>query len=205
MPADPVQLFSTVLGRERGRLRTWIRRNVADREEVEDILQDVFFELFQAYRLLQPIEDAGAWLFRVARNRVTDLFRKRKPGSLARLQAGEDALAAHRGVDDFGAVDLASAEFADLLPAANPGPEAEHARLLLIDELADAFDELPAGQRAVFYAHEVEGLSFKEISARTGLPVSTLLSRKHYAVLHLRQRLQAAYDDYRDLDSEEHT
>ncbi len=204
MPADPVQLFSTVFGRERQRLRNWLRRSIADREEVEDILQDVFVELFQAFRLLQPIEDVGAWLFRVARNRVTDLFRRKKPEAFAVLpgdasQAGEGA-----GVGS-GAVD-----FADLLPAADAGPEADYARLLLVEELVDAFEDLTADQRAVFYAHEIEGLSFKEISARTGLPVGTLLSRKHHAVLQLRRRLQAVYDDYRssddrDSDSEERT
>jgi len=194
MPADPVQLFSTVFGRERRRLRNWLRRSIADREEVEDILQDVFVELFQAFRLLQPIEDVGAWLFRVARNRVTDLFRRKKPEAFAVNEAS-----------DSGAVD-----FADLLPAADAGPESDYARLLLVEELVDAFEDLTADQRAVFYAHEIEGLSFKEISARTGLPVGTLLSRKHHAVLQLRRRLQAVYDDYRssddrDSDSEERT
>lgn len=183
MPADPTRLFSAALDREGRRIRNWVRRNVADRDDVEDIVQDVFVELYQAYRLLQPIEDAGAWLFRVARNRVVDLFRRKRPAALA-----DEMLAAGEDVDS---------SFEDLLPSTQAGPEAALARSVLLEELTNAFEALPHEQRAVFYAHEVEGLSFKEIAARTGLPVSTLLSRKHHAVKQLRRHLRAIYEDYR--------
>jgi RNA polymerase sigma factor (sigma-70 family) len=169
------------LERERPRLLQWLRRH-ADPGDVEDVLQDVFYELVLAYRLLQPVEQAGAWLFRVARNRIVDRWRKKKP----------DALADH-------AVLTAEGErlgLAELLPSRDAGPEAAYARGVLVDELAEALAELPAAQREVFLAHEVEGLSFKEIAARTGVGVNTLLSRKHTAVLQLRRRLQAVYDEF---------
>ena len=174
--------FLEVVERERPRLRNWIRRRLADPTEVEDVLQDVFFEFVQADRLLSPIEDVGAWLYRVARNRVTDLFRKRKPEALAdHVVAGE-------------ASEAPSLE--DLLPSAEAGPEAIYARSILVEELADSLEALPAEQREVFLAHEIEGLSFKEISALTGASVNTLISRKRYAVLQLRRRLQAIYEDF---------
>lgn len=174
--------FLEVVERERPRLRNWIRRRLADPTEVEDVLQDVFFEFVQADRLLSPIEDVGAWLYRVARNRVTDLFRKRKPEALAdHVVAGE-------------AGEAPSLE--DLLPSAEAGPEAIYARSILVEELADSLEALPAEQREVFLAHEIEGLSFKEISALTGASVNTLISRKRYAVLQLRRRLQAIYEDF---------
>jgi RNA polymerase sigma factor (sigma-70 family) len=182
MRADPGRLLSAALERDRRRLRNWVRRNVADREEVEDILQDVFFELFQAYRLLQPIEDVTAWLFRVARNRVTDLFRRKRPEAFA-----DQGLTGEEHDEPA---------FEDLLPSPDAGPEGVLARALLLDELAEAFDALPSEQRAVFYAHEIEGLSFKDIAARTGVPLNTLLSRKHHAVLELRTRLRAAYEEF---------
>ena len=164
--------ISETIKRESGRLRNFIRRQVADPGEVEDILQDVFAELVEAYRLLQPIEQAGAWLFRVARNRITDLFRKKKPELLG---------------DSLG--------LEDLLPSPDAGPEAELLRGILLDELREALAALPAGQREVFVAHELEGVSFKELSARLGVSVNTLLSRKHYAVQALRQQLQPVFDE----------
>src|ERR1700694_3429597 len=176
------QRISETVAREQHRLRRFIRRWVADQSDVEDVLQDVFFELVEAYRLAQPIEQIGAWLFRVARNRITDLFRKRKTEALASGPSGMDGGEAPR--------------LEDLLPSPDAGPEAAYARSVLLDELAAALDELPAEQREVFLAHEVEGRSFKELAAETGLGVNTLLSRKHYAVLHLRRRLRAIHDEF---------
>ena len=172
------------LERERPRLRNWIRRRLADPSEVEDVLQDVFFELVQVDRLLNPIEDVGAWLYRVARNRITDLFRKKRPEALA------DQVIA-RNVGETLALE-------DLLPSAEAGPEAIYARGILIEELTDSLEALPAEQREVFLAHEIEGLSFREISALTGTSVNTLISRKRYAVLQLRRRLQVIYEDFGD-------
>ncbi|HLX06766.1 MAG TPA: RNA polymerase sigma factor [Thermoanaerobaculia bacterium] len=174
--------ISAAVAREQHRLRRFIRKWVADEGEAEDILQDVFYELVEAYRLLQPIEQAGAWMFRVARNRITDLFRRRKP---AALSTGPVA------VEDGEALRLE-----DLLPSPDAGPAAAYARGVLIEELAAALEELPPEQREVFVAHEIEGRSFKELAAATGVGVNTLLSRKHYAVLHLRRRLRAIYDDF---------
>lgn len=173
---------SEALDRERSRLRNWIRRQVADPNEVEDILQDVFFELVLAFRLTKPIEHVGAWLFRVARNRVTDLLRKRRPEPMT-----DQAQVTEEG-------DVLSLE--DLLPSPDAGPEAAYARSVLLEELEDALEELPADQREVFLSHEVAGLSFKEISAMTGVGVNTLLSRKHYAVLQLRRRLRDIYEEF---------
>ena len=175
--------IAEALAREHERLRRFIRKRVADAADAEDILQDVFFELVEAERLMKPIEQVGAWLFRVARNRITDLFRKRRPDTstsqrVATAEDGEELL------------------FEDLLPSAEAGPEAIYARRLLLEELDAALDELPDGQRDVFVAHEPEGRSFKELAAETGLSVNTLLSRKHYAVLHLRRRLQAIHDEF---------
>jgi RNA polymerase sigma factor (sigma-70 family) len=169
--------------REQSRLRNFIWKRVADRADAEDILQEVFFELVEAYRLAKPIEQVGAWLFRVARNRITDLFRRTKT----------DALADSAGVNEE---DKQEMQLVDLLPAPEAGPEAAFARNVLLEELEDALQELPEGQREVFIAHELEGRSFKELTLETGLSVNTLLSRKHYAVLHLRQRLQAIYDEF---------
>jgi RNA polymerase sigma factor (sigma-70 family) len=155
---------------------------VPDQGDAEDILQDVFYELVQAYRLLQPIEQVGAWLFRVARNRITDRFRKRQSVPSSDLQAISE--------------DGETLSLEDLLPSPDAGPEAAYARSLIVDELEDALDELPNEQRQVFVAHEIEGLSFKQIAAQTGVGVNTLLSRKRYAVLHLRQRLEEIYDEF---------
>ena len=171
--------------REGGRLRSFIRRHVPDRNEAEDLLQDVFFELVEAYRLVRPIEQAGAWLYRVARNRIIDRFRRRRP---------ETSLAAPLGDPESG--DAGSLE--DLLPSPDAEPEAEYARRVLLDALAAALAELPAEQRAAFVAHELEGRTFRELSAETGIPINTLLSRKRYAVLHLRRRLQPIYDDFKE-------
>ena len=174
------QLISEALERDQPRLRSFIRKHVTDTSEAEDILQDVFYELLEAYRLMKPIEHVTAWLFRVARNRMVDLFRRKKPSSLnnpASIEEGADTLE-------------------DLLPSEDAGPEAAYARNLLLDALDEALDELPAAQREVFVAHELMGRSFKDISVDTGLSVNTLLSRKHYAVLHLRQRLESIYENY---------
>ncbi|HLW54491.1 MAG TPA: RNA polymerase sigma factor [Candidatus Angelobacter sp.] len=168
--------------REQARLRNFIRRRVSDRGDAEDILQEVFYEFVETYRLLKPVEQAGAWLFRVARNRIIDLFRKRKTGSLSSPAA----------VDDQGDAVLLE----DLLPSPDAGPDAVYARKLLLEELESAIDELPDEQREVFVAHEIEGRSFKDLAAETGVSVNTLLSRKHYAVLHLRRRLQAIHEEF---------
>ncbi len=174
--------ISAVVRREQSRLRNFIRRRVPDPSDAEDILQDVFYELVEANRLLMPIEHVTGWLFRVARNAITDLFRRKKPVGL------DDAIA----TDD----DEEGLLLDDLLPSPDDGPDALHARELLLAELERAIDELPEEQRAVFVAHELEGHSFKEMTAATGVNVNTLLSRKRYAVLHLRERLQGAYDEY---------
>ena len=164
------------------RLRNFIRKRVADPGDAEDILQDVFYELIEASRLMKPIEHAGAWLFRVARNRITDRFRKKRVEGL-RDPVGEAA-----------GGDLLMLE--DMLPSPEDGPEAAYARGVLLEELEEALNELPEEQRAVFIAHELDGQSFKEIAAATGVSVNTLLSRKHYAVLFLRRRLQSIYDEF---------
>jgi RNA polymerase sigma factor (sigma-70 family) len=174
------QLISQALERDRPRLRSFIRKHVADTSEAEDILQDVFYELLEAYRLMKPVEHVTAWLFRVARNRMIDLFRRKKPSSLNNPVSAEEE----------------GDTLEDLLPSADAGPEAAYARSLLLDALDEALEELPAAQREVFIAHELMGQSFKEISAETGLSVNTLLSRKRYAVMHLRQSLQLIYENF---------
>jgi RNA polymerase sigma factor (sigma-70 family) len=172
--------ISEIVAQERSRLRNFIRRRVPDPSDAEDIVQEVFYELVEANRLLMPIEHVTGWLFRVARNRITDLFRKKKPESLS------DA-----AVDGEGGEELE-----DLLPSPDAGPEALYFRNVLLDELELALDELPEEQREVFVAHELEGRSFKEMAAETGVGVNTLLSRKRYAVLHLRERLQSIHDEF---------
>jgi len=176
--------LTEAIGRERGRLRNFIRRRVDDESEAEDILQDVFYELIEAYRLMKPIEQVGAWLFRVARNRIIDRFRKKKPEPFAAARDPET------GVED------SSLLLEEFLPSPDAGPEAEYARSILLEELDAALEELPEEQREIFVAHEIEGRSFKEISAETGVGVNTLLSRKHHAVLHLRRRLKSIYQEY---------
>ena len=184
MAGEQDRRITEAVEREQNRLRAFIRRRVPDQGDAEDILQEVFYELVEAYRRMKPIEQVGAWLFRVARNRITDLFRKKKPGI-----STDDPVAA--GEEDGSVLMLQ-----DLLPSPEAGPEAAYARTLLLDELDEALEELPEEQREVFVAHELEGLSFKQLAAETGLSVNTLLSRKHYAVLHLRRRLQAIYDEF---------
>ena len=174
-----------VVKREQSRLRNFIRRRIPDPSDAEDILQDVFYKLVEANRLLMPIEQVTGWLFRVARNRITDLFRKRRPESF-----GD---AARR--DEEGEV----LGMEELLPSPGAGPEAAYVRKLVLDELELALDELPEEQREVFVAHELEGRSFKEMAAESGVSVNTLLSRKRYAVLHLRERLRSVYDEFMKL------
>jgi RNA polymerase sigma factor (sigma-70 family) len=174
--------ISEIIAEERSRLRNFIRKRVPDPLDAEDIAQEVFYELVEANRLLMPIEHVTGWLFRVARNRITDLFRKKKSQSFS------DAAIE----DEHGEV----LEIEDLLPSPDAGPEALYIRNALIDELELALDELPEDQREAFVAHELEGRSFKEMAAETGVSVNTLLSRKRYAVLHLRERLQRIYDEF---------
>jgi len=182
MMAEQDERISEAIDRDKTRLRNFIRRRVADPSDAEDILQEVFYELVETYRLMKPIEQVGAWLFRVARNRITDLFRKRKPEA-----STNDPVVAEEG--EFLTLE-------DLLPSRDAGPEAAYARTVLLAELEDALEELPEEQREVFLAHEVEGRSFKDLAVETGLTVNTLLSRKHYAVIHLRERLQEVYDEF---------
>jgi RNA polymerase sigma factor (sigma-70 family) len=182
MSLEQDQRISDVVKRDQPRLRNFIRRRVPDPRDAEDILQEVFYELVEANRLLMPIEHVTGWLFSVARNRITDLFRKKTPERLG------DAVVA----DEEGELSLE-----DLLPSPDAGPDALYARNVLLDELEFALEELPEEQREVFVGHEMEGLSFKQMSAETGVSVNTLLSRKRYAVLHLRERLQSIYDELR--------
>jgi len=181
MALEQDQRISEVVTREQSRLRNFIRRRVPDPRDAEDILQDVFYELVEANRLLMPIEHVTGWLFRVARNRITDLFRKRTPESFT------DAAV----VDEND--ELLRLE--DLLPSADAGPEAIYARGVLLDALELAIDELPDEQRDVFVAHELEGRTFKEMAAESGVSLNTLLSRKRYAILHLRERLRTIHDE----------
>ncbi len=177
------QQISEAIERERPRLRNFIRRRVPDQSDAEDILQEVFSELVEAYRMMKPLEQLTAWLFRVARNRITDLFRSKK-----REASTEPAVTTEDGE---------TLQWEDLLPAPDAGPESAYARSVLLEEMDAALDELPEEQREVFVAHEFLGYSFKELAEQTGVSVNTLLSRKHYAVLHLRERLQSIYDDFR--------
>ena len=184
MAIEQDQRISEVVKREQSRLRNFIRRRVPDPRDAEDILQDVFYELVEANRLLMPIGYVTGWLFRVARNRIIDLFRKKKPENFSDTAVAQN--------DD----DEELLRFEDLLPSPNAGPEALYARNLLLEELESAVDDLPEEQREVFVAHELEGRSFKEMAAETGVNVNTLLSRKRYAVLQLRERLQTIYDEF---------
>ena len=175
--------IAATVRRERGRLLAFIRRRVLDATEAEDVLQEAFSELVAAYRLMQPVEQAGAWLMRVARNRIIDRFRKKKPELLADqgVEFDED--------DDVGGLE-------DLLPSPDDGPDAVAIRQFMLEQIETALDELPPEQRDVFIAQELEGASFKELAARWNVTVSALLSRKRYAVLYLRKRLQAVYDEW---------
>jgi RNA polymerase sigma factor (sigma-70 family) len=183
MTAEQDQRIAKTVELERARLRNFIRRRVPDEGDAEDILQDVFYELVEAYRMMKPVRQVSAWLFQVARNRITDLFRKRRPEPLrndpAELEEEGEPL-----------------RLEDLLPSPDAGPEAAYARTVLLEELDAALDELPEEQREAFVAHEMEGYSFKELAAATGLSVNTLLLRKHYAVVYLRKRLQAISSEF---------
>jgi len=184
--AEQDQRISEAIEREQSRLRNFIRKRVADQGDAEDVLQDVFYELVEANRLMKPIEQVTAWLYKVARSRITDLFRKKKrevPGS-ERAVGTEDGQEPH---------------WEDLLPSPDAGPASAYARNVLLEELDAALDELPAEQREVFIGHELVGYSFKELAAQTGVSVNTLLSRKRYAVLHLRRRLQSIYDEFKEI------
>lgn len=180
MAVEQDQRISDVVRRERSRLLNFIRRHAPDPSDAEDILQDVFYRLVEANRLLMPIEHVTGWLYRVARNRITDLFRKKEPESFSDLE-----------VDDEDGL-----QFEDLLPSPDAGPEAAYVRGLLLDELMSALAELPKEQREVFIAQEFEGRSFKELSEKSGISINTLIGRKRYAVLHLRKRLQQVYDEF---------
>jgi RNA polymerase sigma factor (sigma-70 family) len=171
-----------IVVREQGRLRNFIRRRAPAGADVEDVLQEVLYELVRANRLMMPIEYVTAWLYRVAQNRITDLFRKKRPENFA----------ASDWEDDEG--EMLRVE--ELLPSTDAGPEELYLRSLLLEELQRALDALPEEQRAVFLAHEVEGVSFKEMSAATGVNINTLLARKRYAVLALREHLQTIYDEF---------
>jgi len=181
--AEQDQRISETVDREQSRLRNFIRRRVSDRGDAEDILQDVFYGLVEAYRVMQP-EHVTAWLFQVARNRIIDLFRKKK------REAERNGLAER--VEQDGEM----LQLEDLLPSPDAGPDGAFARSVLLEELDAALDELPDEQREVFIGHELMGYSFKELAEQTGLSVNTLLSRKHYAVLHLRERLRAIHDEF---------
>ena len=182
MAHEQDQRISEVVKREQTRLRNFIRRRVPDPRDAEDILQDVFYRLVEANRLLMPIDHVTGWLFRVARNRITDLFRRKKPVSFSDTVVGDEN-------DERLTLE-------DLLPSPDAGPEALYFRHALLDELELAIAELPQDQREVFVAHELEGRSFRDMAAQTGVSVNTLLSRKRYAVLHLRERLQDIYDEF---------
>jgi RNA polymerase sigma factor (sigma-70 family) len=182
MAFEQDQRITEVVKREQSRLRNFIRRRVPDEFEAEDVLQDVFYRLVEANRLLMPIDHVTGWLFQVARNRITDLFRKKKPENFSDVAiAGDD--------------DTLLLE--ELLPSLDAGPDELYARSVLVDELEDALDELPEEQREVFVAHELEGISFKEMAAETGVNLNTLLGRKRNAVRHMRERLQGVYDEFR--------
>ncbi len=174
--------ISEVIAEERSRLRSFIRKRVPNEADVEDLLQEVFYELVEANRLLMPIDYVTGWLFSVARNRITDLFRKKRPENFTSASA----------MDEGG--ELLRIE--DLLPSPDAGPDELLLRRLLLEALEAALTELPGEQREVFIAHELEGRSFKELSAESGVSVNTLLSRKRYAVLHLRRRLQSIHDEF---------
>lgn len=183
MTAEQGRQLSAEIARERPRLRNFIRKRIANDADVEDILQDVFAELVETYRLMQPVEQVSAWLFRVARNRITDFFRKKKTVAL------DDEPEVHGDEDEMLGI-------AELLPSADTRPDTAYLASLLLEELDAALDELPIEQQDVFIAHELEGKSFKELAAETGLSVNTLLARKHYAVRYLRERMRKIHDEF---------
>ena len=175
--------LSEIIAGERSRLRNFIRKRVPNEADAEDLLQEVFFEAIEAFRLMEPVQQWSAWMFRVARNRIIDLFRKKR-----RWTFGSDSVTVTSEEETL--------RLEDMLPSRDAGPDAAYARTILLDELEEALDELPKEQREVFIAHEIEGYSFKEIESWTGASVNTLLSRKHYAVMHLRRRLASIYDEF---------
>jgi RNA polymerase sigma factor (sigma-70 family) len=182
MSAEQDRRISETVERERNRLWKFIRRRVTDEGEAEDVLQEVFYELVESYRMMKPVEEVTAWLYQVARNRIVDRFRRRRAvttGSGAAAEAGEERT-----------------RWEELLPSPEGGPEAAFARSILLEELEAALAELPPEQREVFLAHEFEGRSFKQLAAASGVSINTLLARKHYAVMHLRKRLQAIYEEF---------
>jgi RNA polymerase sigma factor (sigma-70 family) len=184
VPMTEDQRISEAIQREQPRLRNFIRRRVPDREDAEDILQEVFYELVEAYRMMKPVEQVTAWLFSVARNRITDLFRAKSREAARTEVACTDEGDARLPLEDW-------------LPSPDAGPDAIYARRVLLEQLDTALDELPEEQREVFIAHQLMGYSFNEISERTGVSVNTLLSRKRYAILHLRERLAEIYDEFK--------
>ncbi len=175
--------LSEIIAEERSRLFNFIRKRVPNEADAEDLLQEVFFEVIEAYRLMEPVQQWSAWIFQVARNRIIDLFRKKRLETFR----GDPVAVSEEGETLL---------LEDVLPSPDTGPAEAYARSVLLDELEEALDELPEEQRDVFLAHEVDGYSFKEMAARTGISVNTLLSRKRYAVLHLRRRLRAIYDEF---------
>ena len=179
--AEQDKSITETVARESGRLKNFIRQRVPDQGEAEDILQDVFFEFMEAYRLPEPIEQVGAWLYRVARNRIIDRFRKKKEEPLPQLEGDE--------ADEHW--------LENVLPSQDAGAEASYARKVLLEEIHTALAELPEEQRSVFIAHELEGQSFKDLAEVSGIGVNTLIARKRYAVLHLRTRLQTIYDEFK--------
>ena len=183
---DEDRCIAETFRQEQSRLRNFVRKRVSDDEDIEDILQDVFSEFVEAYRLMQPIEQVGAWLFRVARNRIIDRFRKKQPEPMPQVRTPVTS-------DDDGL------SWELMLPSPDAGPEAIYARTILLEELEAALDELPEAQREAFLAHEVDGRSFKDLAADTGVSISALLSRKHNAVVHLRKRLRAIYDEFKGI------
>lgn len=185
MASEQNQQIERTVQKERRKLLDFIRKRVPREEDAEDILQDVFYELVESYRVMEPIEKVSAWLFRVARNKITDMFRKKKP----------EPLIAQASQDEAGEEEV-RLNLADLLPDASDGPEAMYIRKMMLNAMAEALEELPSEQREVFVMHELEDMSFKEISAVTGVQVNTLLSRKRYAVMYLRETLRSMYNDF---------
>jgi RNA polymerase sigma factor (sigma-70 family) len=178
---DQDRRITEVIAREQSRLRSFIRKRVPNSADVEDLLQEVFFELVKANRLLMPIDFVTGWLFRVARNRITDMFRKKKPETFTDA-AIENEAGEFLSLEDF-------------LPSADDGPDALYLRNLFFEELETALEAMPPEQREVFVAHELEGRSFRELSMETGENINTLLSRKRYAVAYLRRQLQRFHEE----------
>lgn len=179
--------IAAVVASQGPRLRAFVRRQIADFSEVEDIVQDTFVALISAYRLMEPIEHVAAWLLRIARNRIIDRFRERSRRALPL-----DAPSFH----DAGSTTEPAGVLDEWLAPSAWGPEASYVREVLADELLAALDEIPLEQREIFVAHELEGRSFKELAAELGIGVNTLLGRKHAAVRHLRQRLQDIHSEF---------